>query len=211
MSSRTLSRWSPTEEKAFRKLSTPDRIQFFLDAVPYRCEGVQLPAVRVLRDNQAHCFDGALLAAAALKRSGLKPFIIDLCSVRDDDHLLCAFRWKKHWGAVAKSNFPGLRFREPVFKSPRELVMSYFELFFNLRKQKNLREYSDPFPLPSLTVLDWECNPRSIQHFLKNLSQIRHHRILLPDHEKTLRKVDDRLFASQMVGVNMKGAYGGKV
>jgi hypothetical protein len=150
------------------------------------------------------------LAAAALKRCGLEPSLIDLCATRDDDHILCAFRWKGRWGAVAKSNFPGLRYREPVFRTARELVLSYFELYFNLEREKTLRAFSTPMPLPSRGRVDWECDDTQGDVIVEMLGNRKHHALLLPGQERSLRDLDERLYRSQLVGVNMKGAYGGR-
>lgn len=201
--------WTKREERILRGLSTPGKIQDFLDKLPYRCEDGHLSARAALRDGRAHCFDGSLLAAAALTRCGLEPRLIDLCATRDDDHILCAFRWKGRWGAVAKSNFPGLRYRDPVFRSARELVLSYFELYFNLNKEKTLRSFSTPMALPSRRRLDWECDDTQGDVIVDLLGAQKHHTLLLPGQEKSLRKLDERLYRSQLVGVNMKGAHGG--
>ncbi|MEY4667636.1 MAG: hypothetical protein RL518_335 [Pseudomonadota bacterium] len=202
--------WNKREERLLRSLNTPSKIQGFLDALPYRCEDGHLSARAALRDGQAHCFDGSLLAAAALKRCGLEPLLIDLCATRDDDHILCSFRWKGRWGAVAKSNFPGLRYREPVFRTARELVLSYFELYFNLEREKTLRSYSTPMPLPSCQRINWECDDRQGDVIVALLGRRKHHRLLLPGQERALRQLDERLYRSQLVGVAMKGAYGGR-
>lgn len=202
-------RWTRREERTLCSLSSPDKMQRFLDKLPYRCEDGHLSARAAIRDNRAHCFDGALLAAAALSRGEFEPRLIDLCATRDDDHILCAFRWRGRWGAVAKSNFPGLRFREPVFRSPRELVLSYFELYFNLEGEKTLREFSVPLALPSVRRLDWECDDSAGDKIVALLSRQKHHQLLLSGQARSLRQLDERLFRSQLVGVNMKGAYGG--
>ena len=208
--SHSLVRWSKAEERILRSLSSPDKIQCFLDRLPYRCEDGHLSARAALRDGQAHCFDGALFAAAALSRCGIEPRLIDLCATRDDDHILCGFRWRGRWGAVAKSNFPGLRFREPVFRTARELVLSYFELYFNLDGEKTLRAFSTPMGLPSLRRLDWECDDSAGDVIVEQLSQRKHHDLLLSGQSRGLRRLDERLFKSQMVGVALKGAYGGQ-
>ncbi len=201
--------WTKREERILRGLSTPAKIQNFLDRLPYRCEDGHLSARAALRDGRAHCFDGSLLAAAALMRCGLEPRLIDLCATRDDDHILCAFRWKGRWGAVAKSNFPGLRYRDPVFRTARELVLSYFELYFNLKKEKTLRAFSTPMALPSRRRVDWECDDTQGDVIVEMLGARKHHPLLLPGQEKALRGLDERLYRSQLVGVNMKGAHGG--
>jgi hypothetical protein len=133
--------------------------------------------------------------------------LIDLCAERDDDHILCAYNWKGFWGAVAKSNFPGLRFREPIFRSPRELVLSYFELYFNMRGEKSLRSYSKPLPLPKTSRLNWECDDSAGDVIVEMLNARRHFPLLVPGHKKNLRSVDKRFFESQLVGVNRKGVY----
>lgn len=202
-------RWTKSEERVLAKLNTPDKVQSFIDALPYRCEDGHLSARAALRDRRAHCFDGSLLAAAAFTRAGLEPRLIDLCATRDDDHILCAFRWKGRWGAVAKSNFPGLRFREPVFRTARELVLSYFELYFNLQGEKTLRAFSSPMPLPAVTRIDWECDDSAGDVIVELLSARTHHKLLVPGQERGLRMLDRRLYRSQLVGVNLKGAYGG--
>ena len=140
-----------TETRILKALKTPQRIQHFLDLeIGYNKEPdgetIRSPR-RVLRDRVAHCLEGALLAAAALRLHGHRPLLLDLGSVRDDDHVLAIFRLHNHWGALAKSNYSGLRFREPVYRTLRELVMSYFEHYFNLQREKSLRNYSRPVNL----------------------------------------------------------------
>jgi hypothetical protein len=122
------------EERAtLRRLSSPEKIQHFLDHdlgynKEHDGETCRSPR-RVLRDRVAHCAEGAYFAAAALRLSGHPPLIVDLEAVRDDDHLLAVFKERGHWGAIAKSNYAGLRFREPVYRTVRELVMSYFDCY----------------------------------------------------------------------------------
>src|SRR6266702_437247 len=139
------------ELAVFRRLSTPYKIQTFLDrdlAYNKEPEGptCQSPR-RVLRDRTAHCMEGALFGAAALRMIGHPPLLLDLEAVRDDDHVLAIFRTSGHWGAVAKSNYSGLRYREPVYRTLRELVMSYFEGYVNLRGDRTLRAFSRPVSL----------------------------------------------------------------
>lgn len=201
--------FTKSENDFLKSNGNPELIQKFLDSLPYRCESVHLPAISALRDHQAHCFDGSLLAAAALRRNGYKPYIIDLCAVRDDDHLICAYQWRGHWGAVAKSNFPGLRFREPIYKTPRELVMSYFELYFNLKGEKSLRKFSKPFALPDVRKLDWETDLDAIDIFLKKLERTAHYSIISAAQINHLTKMSKHLMLSQMSGVELDGAHGG--
>jgi hypothetical protein len=199
------SHWTPGELRLLKRLGTPAAVQDYLDALPYRCEDGHLSARAALRDGRAHCFDGSLVAAAALRRAGLTPFLVDLCAVRDDDHMICAYQYRGRWGAVAKSNFPGLRLREPIFRTVRELVLSYFEFYFNMRGEKSLRSYSRPLRLPDPRACDWECDDAIGDHLVERLTALTHYQIVEERHERRLRRVDKRLFESQLVGVNLKG------
>ena len=124
----------PEELTILSGLTNPYQIQLFLDQIPYSTEDINRTPVEVIQDRVAHCLDGAIFAAAALQRLGLPPLLLDMFPDpgMDDDHVLAVFQNNGHFGAMAKSNFPGLRFREPIFRSIRELVLSYFELFFNV-------------------------------------------------------------------------------
>jgi hypothetical protein len=199
--------WTKGELYLLKRHASPERAQDLLDSLPYRCEDGHFSARAPLRDGRAHCFDGALLAAAALTRGEFQPMLVDLCAERDDDHILCVYRCRGYWGAVAKSNFPGLRFREPIFKSVRELVLSYFELYFNMQREKSLRAFSKPLRLPSRTRLDWECNDRAGDAVVRLLNKQPHYPLLERHHTKRLREVDKRFYSSQLLGVNQKGVY----
>ena len=119
-----------SELQLFVKLKTPFKVQEFLDSIPYSDEERYRCPRSVLQDRKAHCYDGAVFAAAALRMIGYPPLLVDMLpNNRDDDHILAVFRRKKRWGAVAKSNFSGLRFREPVYRGLHELIMSYFESY----------------------------------------------------------------------------------
>jgi hypothetical protein len=201
--------WTRAELALLKKISRPDRAQDFLDETPYRCEDGYFAPLSSIRDGRAHCFDGALIAAAALRRGGYKVFLVDLCATNDDDHILCGFESHGAIGAVAKSNFPGLRFREPIFRSVRELVLSYFEFYFSLDGNKSLRAFGGPVALPDVRRLDWETRDECAERLLDPIERAPHYDILKPKQKRRLRPIDDRLFESQMVGVNRKGAYGG--
>jgi len=130
-----------------KPLKSPVMIQEYLDSVPYNSTGRTLSPLQVMKERMAHCMDGGLFAAAALRRLGYPPLIVDLVAFNDDDHIIAVFREGKCWGAIAKSNTTLLRFREPVYRSLRELAMSYFDLYYNLKSEKTLRSYSRPINL----------------------------------------------------------------
>jgi len=145
--------------------------------------------------------EGALFGAAALRMLGHPPLLLDLEAVRDDDHVLAIFLIHGYWGAVAKSNYSGLRYREPVFRTLRELVMSYFEHYFNPRREKTLRNYSRPVNLRRFDHIDWmtaEQDPWAIPEYLCTIS---HSPLMPPRVVKRLSTVDDRLFAAGLVGL----------
>ncbi len=187
-----------------RKLSSPARIQQFLDAeIGYNKEEhgdtCRSPR-RVLRDRVAHCMEGALFAAAALRVLGFPPLIVDLESVRDDDHIVAVFRQRGCWGAIAKSNYAGLRFREPVYRTLRELAMSYFEHYYNLAGEKTLRAYSRPVNLSRFDSIAWMTAEEDLWVIPEYLNTIPHRRLLTPEMERRLNRIDQRLFAAGRVG-----------
>src|SRR5688500_379051 len=141
-----------------RRLNTPEKIQAYLDGLEYNLEpaGETLRSPRrVLRDRTAHCAAGALLAAAAFRIQGRSPLVVDLEAVRDDDHVLAVYRDKGLWGSVAISKFAGLRYRSPVYRSIRDLVMSYFEHYYNWDAERSLRAFSRPISLARFDRISW--------------------------------------------------------
>jgi hypothetical protein len=193
--------FTPAERAVFRRLNTPEKIQRFIDELAYNKEkdGETCRSPRmVLRDRTAHCMEGALFGAAALRMIGHPPLLLDLEAVRDDDHVLAIFRQREHWGAIAKSNYAGLRYREPVYRSLRELVMSYFEHYYNLRKQKTLRRYSRPVDLRRFDGRNWMSSEQDVWFVPEYLTTISHTNLL--PRPVSLGHVDDRLFAAGLVG-----------
>lgn len=184
-----------------RKLSTPEKIQKYLDDLPYNkekdgetCRSPQL----VIRYKTAHCFEGALFAAAALRANGAPPLILDLESVRDDDHVIAVFRRNGCWGAIGKSNYAGLRFRTPVYRSLRELAMSYFEHYYNLKGEKTLRGYSRPVNLRRFDSINWMTSEEPLWPIPEYLCEIKHAPILNGSTRRMY--MDERLYKAGMVG-----------
>lgn len=199
---------SRPEKKVLEKLSTPAGIQSFLDSMPYSSESVYRCPLRVLREQVAHCFDGALFAAAALRRLGYAPLILDLIpSQRDDDHVLALFKIEKHWGAIAKSNFAGLRFREPIFRSLRELALSYFEQYYNTAREKTLRGYSLPLNLKTFDRLDWMYQDQSLEIIAVKLDTLKHFPLLTRKMISALQPVDLRSHRAGLLGADERGLF----
>jgi hypothetical protein len=195
--------FTAAERAVFRRLTTPEKIQRYLDELPYNKEphgDTCLSPRRVLRDRTAHCMEGALFGAAALRLIGQPPLLLDFEAVRDDDHVLALFRSHGHWGALAKSNYSGLRYREPVYRTLRELAMSYFEHYYNLRKEKTLRNYSRPVNLRRFDSIHWMTAEEDVWAVPEYLTTIAHTPLLAPRIAARLGRVDDRLFAAGLVG-----------
>jgi hypothetical protein len=197
------------EERAIVSgLTRPAGIQAFLDSIPYSTDDFYRCPLRVLQDRTAHCFDGAMFAAMALRRIGYPPLILDLLSNgRDDEHLLALYKDDGCWGAVAKSNFVGLRFREPVYRSIRELVMSYFEQYYNLEREKTLRGYTGPLNLKSFDRLNWVTVDETMELIAQRTEEIRRILLIDPEMEKRLSPVDERSFQAGLTGSDPKGIY----
>ena len=197
-----------SERRIWAQLTTPMRIQAFLDKLPYSVESGYRCPLRVLREHVAHCFDGALFGAAALRRLGNPPLILNMISNdEDDDHILALYKHDGYWGAIAKSNFAGLRFREPVYRTLRELVMSYFEQFYNIERKKTLRSYTVPLNLKAFDKLNWMTSDPPIEKIGDRLDEIRKVRILTRGMIASLSLVDERSYRAGFVGTNRAGLY----
>ena len=184
-----------------RKLSTPEKIQKYLDDLPYNKEkdGETCRSPRlVMEHHTAHCFEGALFAAAALRANGRPPLILDLESVRDDDHVIAVYRTNGCWGAIAKSNYAGLQFRSPVYRSLRELAMSYFEHYYNLKGEKTLRAYSQPVNLSRFDRIDWMNSAEPLWAIPEYLCEITH----TPIFKGAIPRMymDERLYKAGLFG-----------
>ncbi|HEX3743033.1 MAG TPA: hypothetical protein VHW09_03860 [Bryobacteraceae bacterium] len=195
--------FTPAERAVFRRLRSPEKIQRFLDDLAYNKEhgGVTCRSPRrLLRDRTGHCMEGALFGAAALRMLGHPPLLLDLEAVQDSDHVLAIFRAHDCWGAVAQSNFTGLRYREPVYRTLRELVMSYFEHYYNLRREKTLRNYSRPVNLRRFDRIGWMTAEEDVWAIPEYLCTVRHTPVMPPPMVKSLGRVDARLFAAGLLG-----------
>ncbi len=183
------------EVEIFLKLNTPKKIQDFLNKIPvnYELHGETVLSPRmVLKENRAHCMEGAMFAAVALRFHGHKPLVVDLTSVKDDDdHVVTVFKHKGHWGAISKTNHAVLRYREPVYKTIRELVMSYFhEYFTNHNGKKTLRSYSMPVDLSRFDKKGWMTAEKDVEYIPDYLVEVSHKQILSRSQIALLRKAD---------------------
>lgn len=199
--------WTRSEAALFARLDTPHKVQTYLNSIAYDAEfGCRSPRF-VIKEKKAHCFEGALFAAAALRMNGFPPLIVDLRAENDDDHVIAVFKQRGRWGAVAKSNFTTLRFREPVYKTVRELAMSYFDFYVNTLGDKSLRECSVPMNLAHFDRREWMTTPDDLNYIGDYLDERRHVRLLTKAQERALEPVDPALLKASLLGSNPHGLF----
>jgi hypothetical protein len=196
--------FTPQELRALRRLKDPYGIQRFLYDLPYHLKNTAWSPRRVLQEKTAHCFEGAIFAAAALRANGYPALIFDFEATRDTDHVLAVFQTDGCWGAIAKSNFTGLRYREPIYRSLRELALSYFEEYFNLRGERTLRRYSAPVNLRRFDHLNWMTTEKSIWFIAEYLTKVHHYPLISNSQIKRLHRVDQRSLRAGLLGYASK-------
>ncbi len=199
---------TPEERELVRSLDTPLKIQAFLDSLPYARIGNRSP-LNVLRERKAHCLDGAIFAAAMLRLHGYPPLILDLIPEpgRDDDHVLALYRVYGRWGCLAKSNFVGIRARQPVYATLRELAMSYFETYYNVEGEYTLRGYSRKVDLRVWDALDWMLSDAGIDEIERRIPHLRHTITVTPEIAAQLPRVDERTYQANLLGADSAGLY----
>jgi hypothetical protein len=200
---RALAELTAAELAGFRRrLDTPAKIQRYLDEIPYNTEAdretFRSPR-RVLADRTANCIEGAVLAAAALRVQGEKPLITDLTATRDEDHVIAIFRRRSLWGAIGTSKFTGLRYREPVYRTVRELAMSYFEQYFNLLGERTLRGYGRPVNLARFDRLRWMTSAEDLWSIAEHLERIPHVPLVPPAAARRLTPIGADLRAAGLL------------
>ncbi len=191
---------SPENLRTLRSLNTPVRIQRFIDALEYQYADTAWSPARVLRERKGHCMEGALVAAAALRVNGHPPLLMDLEAVRDDDHVVAVYREHGLWGGIAKSNFAGLRFRAPIYRTLRELALSYFEHYYNLRGERTMRTYSGAVNLKRLDAQQWMTSEEDVWCVPELLIEAKHYPLFPHRVASTLPRLDRRSFEAGMHG-----------
>jgi hypothetical protein len=188
------SKFAKEDLKVFETLNTPAKIQNYIDHFPTNFEyqgNTYYPPVEVLKKNKAHCAEGAVLAALILYYNGEKPLLLDLKTTKPDvDHVIALYKKFGHWGAISKTNHAVLRFREPIYKTIRELALSYFHEYFVDTGQKTLRSYSNPFDLTKVDNVDWVTSEEWMWDLMYQLDKSKHHPLLDKSQIKNLRKAD---------------------
>jgi hypothetical protein len=193
--------------RLMKPLASPVKIQEFLDSIPYNTTDRTLSPLQVMKERMAHCMDGGLLAASALRRLGYPPLIVDLSAENDDDHIIAVFREGNCWGAIAKSNTTVLRFREPVYRSLRELAMSYFDMYYNLNGDKSLRSYSRTMDLSRFDDRNWETTDEDLEFIGDYTYTVRHYPLLTKKQILSLSKVPAYLYDAGFAGADIEGLF----
>lgn len=188
--------FSKEELNILNKLNSPSKIQNFLNNLKINFEengDTCMSPRNVLKNGKAQCMEGAIFAASVLRLLGYKPLIVDLEANKDDyDHAIAVFNKNGYWGSISKTNHSVLRYREPVYKSIRELVMSFFhEYFLNNNGKKTLRRYSLPVDLSKFDNLNWMISDEDIWYIPEYLADVKHFDILTKSQIQSLRKADD--------------------
>ncbi|MFA5176313.1 MAG: hypothetical protein WC413_03600 [Candidatus Nanoarchaeia archaeon] len=182
------------ELKVLKKLDTPKKIQNFLNKIKINFEeqGDTCMSPRmVLKTKKAHCIEGAILAALALRIQGEKPLLVDLKTTKEDyEHVLAVFQKNGKWGAITKTNHAVLRYREPIYRDIRELVMSYFHEYFMDNGKKTLRSFSNPVDLSVFDDKNWATDKEDLWYIHDYLDSVKHYSILDEKQIANLRKAD---------------------
>ena len=192
------------ELKKLKELNSPRKIQDFITKLRInfepRGDTCKSPRV-VLRTKKAHCIEAAMLAALALRLQGHKPLLVDLTAHdRDFDHVIAVFKKNGYWGAISKSNHTVLRYRDPVYKSLRELIMSYFNEYFLPRGKKSLKSYSVPVDISKFDKKGWVISEDDVWDIPEALVKAKHNKVLNKSQTAMLRNVDTlELDASDLV------------
>ncbi len=194
-------------KKVLRKinsLNTPKKITSYIDNLNYNYSDSSLSPLDVLQENKAQCLQAALTASCLFNYHNHPPLLLDLRAVRDEDHVLCIYQVDGYWGSIAKSKFTGLRGRDPVYSSIKELALSYFENYFNFAGQKTLREYSIPLNLTQFDSKNWMTNTDVQSSIAIKLDLIKHYSLFSKSHTIYLSRVSGVRFTAGTMDSKIK-------
>jgi len=200
-------RYTKTESEILEGLSTPFAIQQFLDECDYNTTKETLSPRYILQQKRAHCMEGAIFAAACLEMQGRPPLLLDLRAFNDDDHVIALFKQDNCWGSIAKSNFTTLRYREPVYRTLRELAMSYFDLYFNSKGEKSLRAYSLPYNLNRFNRMKWRTTDNDLEDIGYSLDKVKHFPLISKTQAERLERATPLLLTSSLMGSDPAGLF----
>ncbi|MEO7402590.1 MAG: hypothetical protein ABIU95_02870 [Burkholderiales bacterium] len=181
------------EYRKLRSLDTPHKIQAYLDAMPSNFEiggETVLPVREVMRQQRAHCIEGGFLAACAFWINGERPLLMHLKAVNDFHHVITLFQRGGYWGAVSKTNAVYLRYRDPIYRTLRELALSFMHEYANKSGKKTLRAFSDPFDLSRVEPSMWVCNDDNCWKIHDRLYYLPHTRLVTIGQARALRRFE---------------------
>ena len=196
--------FTPAELRKLRSLKTPHGIQRFIDSMPYHIATTAWSPRRVLHEKTSHCLEGAIFAAAALRAIGHPPWLLDLEAVNDTDHVIAVYQERGHWGAIAKSNYAFLEYREPIYRTLRELALSFFIAYFNLRGDRTLRTFSRPVDLARFDKREWMTSEKDVWFIPEYLFTISHTPMFGRSVAKKLHRMMPRDFKAGLYGHRWK-------
>lgn len=199
--------WSAEEKEFLSTFKDPYSIQVYLDSIDYNPDYECRSPRWVIRRKKAHCFEGALFAAAVLEFLGYRPLIVDMKAINDDDHVIAVFSEEDHWGSVAKSNFTTLRYREPVYRTLRELIMSYFDFYFNINGEKTLRSYSRPFDLSVYNDREWFTTDEDLEYIGDKIESLHHYPVVTDRMIAGLKLAGPSILEASLLGSKPEGLY----
>jgi hypothetical protein len=200
---------TPIDKKIITGLNSPYKIFQFLDEVKYYSGERNRSMINILHERQAHCLDGGLFAATLLNMLGYPAIIIDLLPEpeTDEDHILAIFQQNNLWGCVAKSNFTGLRYRDPIYSSLRDLVLSFLEVYFNREGFKTLRSYTRPIYLKNFNRLNWMVDDQAVDEMERHIKNLKSTPLLTNAVVSSLCRVDKRTYDAGIMGAGLDWVY----
>lgn len=199
--------WTTSEKNFLRKLNAPEKIQQYMDDLVYNNNDDATSPRYIMMTGDGHCFEAGLLAAAALEFHGYPPLMVDLQAHDDDHHVLTVYKTKYGWGSLSKSNTALLKGRDPVYRSIRELVMSYFDFYFNVNGEKALYGYSDPINLNRYNSWNWRTSDENLKQLGMDFCDLVHYELVPQSLLKKLPKASTLIQQSCFLGADPEGLY----
>jgi hypothetical protein len=199
--------WTPSERRFLRALNSPDKIQDYLHTLIYNPTDHASSPRWVMITGEGHCFEGGLIAAAALEMQGLKPLMVDLVAEDDDHHVLTVYKTSTGWGSLSKSNTTLLAGRAPFYKNVRELVMSYFDFYFNTKGKRSLYAYSDPINLNQFNHWQWRTTDEDLMNLGISFCDLTHYELISQKALRLLPPVSRKLTDACFLGADQSGLY----
>jgi hypothetical protein len=199
--------WTSSEKDFLKTLKTPEKIQFYLDELIYNPSDDAISPRYVMMTGDGHCLEGGLLAACALELQGHLPLMVNLQAEDDDHHVITVYKTRHGWGSLSKSNTALLRGRDPVYRNVRELVMSYFEFYFNLKGEKSLYAYSDPINLNRYNHLEWRTTDNNLIGLGISFNDVVHFELATHKTLKQLPRASKLLQSACFLGADPDGLY----